>query len=174
MAPQERRHIFSPSISNSTRTAHECTRRIIHGILREDSGKYPCQISSRGTSAHSYKLSDHSMFSEIVLLPFTSSYSYHPTQISLAGQAALTVISDRHLETSLHHGRVTRRRRQRGRWSSLRVRILHPFSTYALTVPRVTDTLNQTTKGLPIVGGITEPLLDTVGGVTDGLPIVSV
>ena len=37
----------------------------------------------------------------------------------------------------------------------------------------VTDTLNQTTKGLPIVGGITEPLLDTVGGVTDGLPIVS-
>ena len=40
-------------------------------------------------------------------------------------------------------------------------------------MPSVTDTLNQTTKGLPIVGGVTEPLLDTVGGVTDGLPIVS-
>jgi len=36
----------------------------------------------------------------------------------------------------------------------------------------VTDTVNQTTKGLPIVGGVTEPLLDTVGGVTDELPIV--
>jgi hypothetical protein len=40
-------------------------------------------------------------------------------------------------------------------------------------LPSVTDTLNKTTKGLPMVGGITEPLLDTVGGVTDGLPIVS-
>jgi hypothetical protein len=29
------------------------------------------------------------------------------------------------------------------------------------------------TKELPVVGGITSPLLKTVGGVTDGLPIVS-
>jgi len=36
----------------------------------------------------------------------------------------------------------------------------------------VTDTLNDTTKGLPVVGGITEPLLGTVGSVTDELPIV--
>ena len=48
-----------------------------------------------------------------------------------------------------------------------------PFDFRADIFPSVTDTLNQTTKGLPIVGGVTEPLLDTVGGVTDGLPIVS-
>lgn len=33
-------------------------------------------------------------------------------------------------------------------------------------------TVDDTTKGLPIVGGITSPLLQTVGGVADGLPIV--
>jgi hypothetical protein len=35
------------------------------------------------------------------------------------------------------------------------------------------NTVDDTTKGLPIVGGITSPLLKTVGGVTDQLPIVS-
>ena len=35
------------------------------------------------------------------------------------------------------------------------------------------NTVNDTTKGLPIVGEVTDPLLQTVGGVTDGLPIVS-
>lgn len=34
------------------------------------------------------------------------------------------------------------------------------------------NTVDDTTKGLPIVGGITSPLLQTVGGVTDQLPIV--
>jgi hypothetical protein len=38
---------------------------------------------------------------------------------------------------------------------------------------RLLNTVDDTTKGLPIVGGITSPLLKTVGGVTDGLPIVS-
>ena len=33
--------------------------------------------------------------------------------------------------------------------------------------------MDDTTKGLPIVGGVTSPLLKTVGGVTDGLPVVS-
>lgn len=33
-------------------------------------------------------------------------------------------------------------------------------------------TVDDTTKGLPIVGGVTSPLLKTVGGVVDGLPIV--
>lgn len=37
---------------------------------------------------------------------------------------------------------------------------------------RLLNTVDETTKGLPIVGGITSPLLKTVGGVTDGLPIV--
>ncbi len=37
---------------------------------------------------------------------------------------------------------------------------------------RLLNTLDETTKGLPIVGGVTSPLLKTVGGVTDGLPIV--
>jgi hypothetical protein len=36
------------------------------------------------------------------------------------------------------------------------------------------NTVDETTKGLPIVGGITSPLLKTVGGVTDGLPIVCI
>lgn len=35
------------------------------------------------------------------------------------------------------------------------------------------NTVDDTTKGLPIVGGVTSPLLKTVGGVTDQLPIVS-
>ena len=38
---------------------------------------------------------------------------------------------------------------------------------------RLLNTVDDTTKGLPIVGGVTSPLLKTVGGVTDGLPIVS-
>lgn len=38
---------------------------------------------------------------------------------------------------------------------------------------RLLNTVDDTTKGLPIVGGITSPLLKTVGGITDGLPIVS-
>ena len=37
---------------------------------------------------------------------------------------------------------------------------------------RLLNTVDETTKGLPIVGGVTSPLLKTVGGVTDGLPIV--
>lgn len=37
---------------------------------------------------------------------------------------------------------------------------------------RLLNTVDDTTKGLPILGGITSPLLKTVGGVTDGLPIV--
>lgn len=37
----------------------------------------------------------------------------------------------------------------------------------------VLNTVDDTTKDLPIVGGVTSPLLKTVGGVTDGLPIVS-
>ena len=36
------------------------------------------------------------------------------------------------------------------------------------------NTVDDTTKGLPIVGSITSPLLKTVGGVTDGLPIVCI
>lgn len=35
------------------------------------------------------------------------------------------------------------------------------------------NTVDDTTKGLPVVGGVTSPLLKTVGGVTDGLPVVS-
>lgn len=38
---------------------------------------------------------------------------------------------------------------------------------------RLLNTVDDTTKGLPIVGGVTSPLLKTVGGITDGLPIVS-
>lgn len=38
---------------------------------------------------------------------------------------------------------------------------------------RLLNTVDDTTKGLPIVGGVTNPLLKTVGGVTDELPIVS-
>lgn len=37
---------------------------------------------------------------------------------------------------------------------------------------RLLNTVDETTKGLPVVGGVTSPLLKTVGGVTDGLPIV--
>lgn len=37
---------------------------------------------------------------------------------------------------------------------------------------RVLNTVNDTTKGLPVVGQVTDPVLQTVGGVTDGLPIV--
>ena len=97
-----------------------------------------------------------------------------PTQISLVVYTTFIVVLDRNLKPELKNGRTTRRRRQRRRWSPLRVRAHHLFpSNSALILPSVTDTLNQTTKGLPIVGGITEPLLDTVGGVTEGLPIVS-
>jgi hypothetical protein len=34
------------------------------------------------------------------------------------------------------------------------------------------DTVDETTKGLPVAGGVTSPVLKTVRGVTDGLPIV--
>jgi hypothetical protein len=34
------------------------------------------------------------------------------------------------------------------------------------------DTVGQTTKSVPVVGGVTDPVLKTVGGVTEGLPIV--
>jgi hypothetical protein len=51
--------------------------------------------------------------------------------------------------------------------------IFHPplYTTQAYP-PSLLNTVDQTTKDLPIVGGITSPLLKTVGGVTDGLPIV--
>jgi hypothetical protein len=42
-----------------------------------------------------------------------------------------------------------------------------------LTSFSVLNTVDDTTKGLPVVGGVTSPLLKTVGGVTDGLPVVS-
>jgi hypothetical protein len=42
-----------------------------------------------------------------------------------------------------------------------------------LTSLSVLNTVDDTTKGLPVVGGVTSPLLKTVGGVTDGLPVVS-
>lgn len=45
------------------------------------------------------------------------------------------------------------------------------YATQAYS-PSLLNTVDQTTKDLPIVGGITSPLLKTVGGVTDGLPIV--
>jgi hypothetical protein len=41
-----------------------------------------------------------------------------------------------------------------------------------LTNHSVLNTVDETTKGLPVVGGVTSPVLKTVGGVTDGLPIV--
>lgn len=48
-----------------------------------------------------------------------------------------------------------------------------PFLSRSKTnARRLLNTVDETTKGLPIVGGITSPLLKTVGGVTDGLPIV--
>ena len=51
--------------------------------------------------------------------------------------------------------------------------IFHPpFYTTQAYSPSLLNTVDQTTKDLPIVGGITSPLLKTVGGVTDGLPIV--
>jgi len=36
----------------------------------------------------------------------------------------------------------------------------------------VLNTVDDTTKGLPVVGGVTSPVLKTVGGVTEGLPVV--
>lgn len=47
-----------------------------------------------------------------------------------------------------------------------------PLYTTQAYLPSLLNTVDQTTKDLPIVGGITSPLLKTVGGVTDGLPIV--
>lgn len=47
-----------------------------------------------------------------------------------------------------------------------------PLYTAQAYSPSLLNTLDQTTKDLPIVGGVTSPLLKTVSGVTDGLPIV--
>jgi hypothetical protein len=41
-----------------------------------------------------------------------------------------------------------------------------------LTIRSLVDTVGQTTKSVPVVGGVTDPVLKTVGGVTEGLPIV--
>jgi hypothetical protein len=52
------------------------------------------------------------------------------------------------------------------------VRCGSPFLAEGTDTGRLLNTVDETTKGLPIVGGVTSPLLKTVGGVTDGLPIV--
>jgi hypothetical protein len=47
-----------------------------------------------------------------------------------------------------------------------------PLGALLSRSPSLLNTVDETTKGLPVVGGVTSPLIKTVRGVTDGLPIV--